>query len=356
MRGPATLARRLPPHRPEPGLPPRRLMHAWRLSAALLLTGLAATGPAGAGEIVLYEHDAYRGRTFVANQSASNFADVGFNDRASSVIIRSGAWQLCTDAYFRGRCVTLGRGEYPSLRAMDLNDAVSSVRDVEWVGGGPGAPVPPIAPPGGGAFGGRIEVFDGAGFAGNRLAFASEASNLAQLDFSARSLIVHEGTWEGCDQANFGGTCRNFPPGRYPNLAAMGARLSSIRPYAAPPLPPPPVVLPPTGPGPGGPLPGWGGRARAILYDGPQLRGRAFVIDNEVVSNLADLGFNDRAASLRVEAGYWLFCSDAHFGGECRTFGPGDYPTLPWGLSDRISSGRRIHGNYPYRNNPNWQR
>ena len=49
-----------------------------------------------------------------------------------------------------------------------------------------------------------------------------------------------------------------------------------------------------------------------------------------------------------------MFCSDANFQGECRTFGPGDYPTLPYELNNRISSGRRITADYPYRQNPSW--
>lgn len=61
-----------------------------------------------------------------------------------------------------------------------------------------------------------------------------------------------------------------------------------------------------------------------------------------------------RRASLRVESGYWLFCTDANYQGDCHTYGPGDYPNLPGGQNHAISSGRRISGNYPYRNNPNW--
>lgn len=48
--------------------------------------------------------------------------------------------------------------------------------------------------------------------------------------------------------------------------------------------------------------------------------------------------------------------SDAQFPGERRTFGPGDYPQLPAGLNDRISSGRRISDEYPYDREPNWPR
>ena len=61
-----------------------------------------------------------------------------------------------------------------------------------------------------------------------------------------------------------------------------------------------------------------------------------------------------RDASLRIERGYWMFCSDAGFQGTCRTFGPGDHPTLPGGLNNRISSGRRISEDYPYQGSPSW--
>ena len=92
---------------------------------------------------------------------------------------------------------------------------------------------------------------------------------------------------------------------------------------------------------------------RVVLYEGANLTGRTFIVDR-YMGNMDGTGFNDRASSLRVERGYWLFCSDAAFQGECRTFGPGDYPTLPYGLNNRISSGRRISDDYPYGNNPNW--
>ena len=75
--------------------------------------GLATALPATDAEIVLYERDSFRGRSFVSGQTISNFANVDFNDRAASVIIRSGAWQLCSDACSRGHCVTRIRGQYP---------------------------------------------------------------------------------------------------------------------------------------------------------------------------------------------------------------------------------------------------
>ena len=104
------------------------------------------------------------------------------------------------------------------------------------------------------------------------------------------------------------------------------------------------------GPGPsGGP-----DRVRAVLYEGPRFTGRQFVVDGNVLRNLDGTGFNDRVSSMRIERGYWMFCSDAQFAGECMTFGPGDYAHLPQSLNNRVSSGRRISNDYPYREQPHW--
>ena len=74
------------------------------------------TATTAAAELTLFEHDNFNGRRFAVNGSVNNLADAGFNDRASSVVVGSGTWQLCDDAYFRGNCVTLQAGQYPSLR------------------------------------------------------------------------------------------------------------------------------------------------------------------------------------------------------------------------------------------------
>lgn len=296
----------------------------WRLA---VMIGCAAATLATAADLTFYEHDRFRGRSFTAIGTVPDLADSGFNDRASSVVIRSGTWQICSDAHFRGLCVTLRPGEYLSLASMGLNDSVSSARPI---GGG-----------------GRITLFDFPNFGGRGVTLESDAQNFDPLRFNDRavSAVVDEGTWQVCEHADYGGACITLAPGRYPDLGRISGQASSAR-----------LVVggEPGGPGPGGGRGGWGGGARAILYEGPNLSGRSIVLNNEIVPNLAGTGFNDRASSLRIEHGYWIFCSDANFFGECRTFGPGDYPTLPWDFGNRISSGRRISGHYPYSGNPNW--
>jgi hypothetical protein len=137
-------------------------------------------------------------------------------------------------------------------------------------------------------------------------------------------------------------------PGRYPSLREIGLsnRVSSARELGG--------WGPAPGPGRDGRDDRWGGGVRAILYSNPEFRGQQYVIDDNVLPDLANTGFNDRAQSLRVERGYWIFCSDAGFQGTCRTFGPGSYPTLGQGLDNKVSSGRRISRDYPYRGGPNW--
>lgn len=239
-------------------------MLKWYEAAAVGIVAVTYAFAANA-QIVLYENDDFNGRSYRASNSVSNLNDSGFNDKASSVTVRRGQWQLCDDAYFRGKCVTLGPGEYSSLRAMGMNDKLSSVRELGWT------------PDGGGGWSGNNSYNSDSGY-NNRY-------------------------------SNYG---NNYQGGN------------------------------------------WGSGSRAVLFAGYNLSGEAFVVGSGGISNLDGTGFNDKARSLRVESGYWLFCTDANFQGNCHTYGPGDYPSLPDGQSHTISSGRRISGNYPYRNNPNW--
>ena len=236
-------------------------------STCLGILLFAAAGAARA-EIVLYENDDFNGRTYSSFNSVSNLGDSGFNDRASSVRIRGGRWQLCADAYFRGNCVTLGPGEYRSLRAMGMNDKLSSARELGWT------------PDGGGGW---------------------NSNN--RYDHNNQGSYNNNSSYDSNQWGNGGN---------------------------------------------------WGAGARVVLYEDIGLKGRTFVVSAGGVPNLKGTGFNNTASSLRIESGYWLFCSEPNYQGDCRTFGPGDHRSMPSGFNDRISSGRQVTNNYPYRSNPNW--
>lgn len=100
-----------------------------RRSALGLLLGLAAGAPALA-QVTFYEQPNFGGRSLTTSGSVSNLKSNSFNDRASSVVVRSQRWEVCEDQRFSGHCMVLRPGQYASLEAMGLNDLISSVRPV----------------------------------------------------------------------------------------------------------------------------------------------------------------------------------------------------------------------------------
>ncbi|HSV70032.1 MAG TPA: beta/gamma crystallin-related protein [Methylibium sp.] len=99
------------------------------LRHGLALAGLAIAGSAAA-QVTFYENEGFAGRSFTTQAPIKSFACSGFNDRASSVVVRRDLWEVCEGAGYNGRCVILRPGNYASLRAMGLNDRVTSVRAV----------------------------------------------------------------------------------------------------------------------------------------------------------------------------------------------------------------------------------
>jgi hypothetical protein len=83
-----------------------------------------------------------------------------------------------------------------------------------------------------------------------------------------------------------------------------------------------------------------------VLYELPDFGGSSLVVDRRELPNLEWMGFMDRAASMRIESGTWMFCTDTRFQGTCRTFGPGEYPRLTRDVDRKIASVRRVHEVY----------
>jgi len=81
-------------------------------------------------QVTFYEREGFEGQNFTTEQQVRNLDRYGFNDRASSVVVDDGRWEVCEDVKYRGRCVVLRPGKYPSLAAMGMNNRISSVRTV----------------------------------------------------------------------------------------------------------------------------------------------------------------------------------------------------------------------------------
>ncbi len=288
-------------------------------TAALLATSVAAQ----AAEITFFERDGFRGRTLTLRGHTPDLKNFGFNDRISSLAVRSGTWQLCTEPEFAGACINVAPGEYRSLDAR-LNNRISSAREIGTYASEQGAY---------NNFGrGSIELFEERNFSGRLVALDRDTANFDRVNFNDRatSIVVIDGTWELCADAGYRGNCRTYGPGRYETLGyGMARQVSSAR------------LVNSYNDAPAAIGSGYGDAnlsvGRAVLYDDDGLRGRTMGVSDNII-NLEPTGFNDRTASIVVEAGYFEMCTDAYFRGTCRVFGPGQYRNLDGGFHRSISS------------------
>jgi hypothetical protein len=300
------------------------------LASSLLFASLSAA----AQQVVLYEGSDFRGRSVTIAQPTANLGYLGFENRASSMLVMSGAWEFCTEPYFRGECRVYGPGEYGSLGHQ--SNRIASARPA-------GRAAAPAAPGGDwvGAGDAEVSLFDRRNFSGPLRTLRGPTPNFEPLGINdaAASIIVQRGTWEFCTDAGYRGDCRTYGPGQYPSLpAGQDDRYSSARPVQG---------------GWGSGSGGWGGGggawgggaseqgpARIRLFEYQQFGGRSIWLSGST-PDFERIGFNDRAESMIVEGGSWTLCSDAFERGQCRTFRPGQYPVLPPELSNRISSAYR---------------
>ncbi|MBQ0937306.1 beta/gamma crystallin-related protein [Ideonella paludis] len=174
------------------------------------------------GAVTIYEHIDSGGRSLAVNGPMTDLSRNGFNDSVSSVDIRQGSWQFCSDADFGGRCITLGPGRH-NIDAL-MNDEISSIRQVAGNGGyGQG-----------GSYGGSaaVTLYQHIDFRGSSAQINGAAVDLSQQGFNdqASSIEVRSGRWEFCMDANFAGQCFVLGVGRHAVPSQFNDKISSVRP------------------------------------------------------------------------------------------------------------------------------
>ena len=301
------------------------------LKKVLMVAALAVSTHAAA-QITFYEREGFEGRSFTTENQINNLEQSGFNDRASSVVVLRGRWEICEDARFNGRCVMLRPGRYPSLAVMNLNNSVSSLRMASRsarVDDNRYAPAP-AAP--------QITFYEREGFAGRTFSAENQIGNFERQGFNDRasSVVVVRDFWEACEDVWFAGRCVVLRPGRYPSLAAMGLNdsISSVRIVSAnerledsryAPTPAAVIAAP-----------------QITFYEREGFNGRSFTTQDQI-DNFDRFGFNDRASSVIVVGEPREVCEDAGYGGRCVVLRPGRYSSLAEiGLNERISSVRAV--------------
>ena len=179
----------------------------------------------GGNGVVLHADSGFSGEGLRIHGAEPDLARLRFNDRASSITIRAGAWELCTDAHFRGRCeiVDASTGR---LNAYRLNDNVSSLRPVAY------RDRPGKGRRGGGY--GDLVLFQDSAQRGQAIEISHDVPDLGQYRFNDRasSFLVTGGSWLVCEHANYRGRCEVLQGGAGDlKPIRMNDNISSIRAY-----------------------------------------------------------------------------------------------------------------------------
>src|SRR5687768_2058843 len=213
--------------------------------AAAFAVLLAGTAHAATTEFIVFKQANFKGASQKIKGQVENLPGGGFGREVSSLIVRGGYWEVCSRDHFKGDCYVLGPGEYPSLSPA-LHDRVVAIRFL----GTDSKHARRVAKEQSRdakeerreerreareerrenrQAQGAIDLFGGPDFRGRSVRIDSNTPNLAQFEDRASSLVVHEGTWQLCTRPGYEGRCETFGPGRYPQIAGLDDRVSSVR-------------------------------------------------------------------------------------------------------------------------------
>lgn len=279
--------------------------------------------------LAVYTDADYRGRSWVFTDDIGDLKKMGLRNQISSLKVMGGRWSICRYPDFGG-CIEVNR-DISNLRSFGFNDQIVSIREIGPGGGSGGG----WGGSGGGGWGGsgggrpQITVYRDTGFSGPSRSFDSDQRDLASIGLgnSISSVRISGGRWRVCKTPRME---QCFVIDRdVANLREMGFndQINAIE-------------LVRSGGGDWGGS-GGGGESRheAILYEQPGFRGRSVTVTDDS-SNLRDLGFNDKAMSMRIR-GTWQLCSDANFRGSCVSVRGDQSDLTRYGLSRNLSSLRK---------------
>jgi len=192
------------------------------MKRTVLFAALCVALGGQAAEMRVFKQPNFTGDSITLNGEMRDLGGRGFQDQVSSLVVRSGRWQVCTQPDFGGDCVTLERGEYPSLDSR-LMHRIESARVVA-------EPVAQAQRPRW-AVGGSVELYTRPGFEGRTARIYRNEQYVAQagLDRPVRSIIVNDGSWQVCSGEEYQGFCRVLEPGEYADLGRLSGRVGSIR-------------------------------------------------------------------------------------------------------------------------------
>jgi len=181
----------------------------WARAVVVMAALLGAS--AAAAQVTFYAREALVGRSYAIHGAVPNLPATGLRERAASLSVRGGRWQVCTERRFRGDCAALAPGDYRAPAQMGLPARIGSAREVDWYAPAPGAAV------------GSVVRYEGPNLRGRSITVTGPTDGMGGFNGRARSMEVCEGRWELCEHDRYRGTWRAFAPGQLP-VAAVGAR------------------------------------------------------------------------------------------------------------------------------------
>lgn len=288
--------------------------HLFKIIAILFCADLAMA------QVCFYEHINYEGQSFCVGGNQQINALNGFwNDRISSVSVpMNSSTRVCEHAGFGGRCLQMNQ-PINDLRNYSFNDLISSLS----VSQGGLVPGPQPSPNGQSCF------FEEPNFQGRRFCLSAGQGypEFNNTSFGISSVRVHPAHRVIMCQAPFQkGYCQEFQ-GANPYLnGSLDNRVRYLaveENYYNPPPPPPPPV-----------------QKEACFYTDYHFVGQMFCIrQGNEVSNLNQLGYNDRFNSVRIPWNTSVYvCDNAYFQGPCTNLS-GDIASLAtYAMNNRISS------------------
>ncbi len=203
---------------------------------SIVAVALCAAGPASAQPqdrqmggigITVFDDIGYRGENATFRSDQPDLGAARFGNRISSFQVAPGeVWEVCEGANYRPPCQVFS-GNEPDLRRRSWSDRITSLRRVR--GGRGGGGIFPPNPPGRS----RLVLYRDERFRGQAVPLNGPTPSLGSFNDKAESLRIESGTWEVCEDINYG-KCRTVTPDM-PNLDGLGLskRVSSARPSLA---------------------------------------------------------------------------------------------------------------------------
>ena len=197
-------------------------------------------------------------------------------------------------------------------------------------------------------FGGGVRLYTGANFRGQSVSVRGDTPSLVPLGINDRveSIQIPNGqAWEVCVDVDYGNQCQILE-GSVSDLGSMGwgGRISSLRrvsgSYAS-------------NRRYGGAVGTSGVVSGATIFTNPNFGGQAYTLRG-AMPNLVPSGLNDKISSIQIPDGEaWEVCQDVDYAGGCQVVTGTISDLRDMGWNDRISSLRPVSANrnYGYRRN-----